>query len=203
MVLSLMRINLSSMKGHIPDKVIAQIPGIAELNTPLRLCHFFAQCSHESAGFQVAFENLNYSAEALRRIFKRHFTYDESIQYARKPIDIANRVYANRLGNRDEASGDGHKFRGRGYIQLTGFDNYAEFSLFIGEDCVKSPDLVAIKYPLASSAWFFNKRHIWDVADRGADDVDVTAVTQLINGGTNGLADRLKRFRELQVCLLD
>jgi putative chitinase len=100
------------------------------------------------------------------------------------------------MGNGDEASGDGYKYRGRGYIQLTGKDNYASFSDFIGEDVVANPDLVATKYPLASAAFYFASQRLWQKCDKGADEYVVTEVTKAVNGGTNGLADRLKHFNE-------
>jgi putative chitinase len=108
---------------------------------------------------------------------------------------IANRVYASRMGNGDEASGDGFKFRGRGYIQLTGKDNYKAFSNFIGEDCVANPDLVSDKYPLVSASWFFDKNNLWTICDKGATDEVVTAVTKRVNGGVNGNIDRISKFK--------
>lgn len=190
---------LDNLKGRIPDSVIEQIPSIEEITTPLRLTHFLSQCGHESGNFERLFENLNYSADALRRIFPRYFTHEQAIAYARDPMKIGCRVYANRMGNGNEGSGDGYKYRGRGYIQLTGKDNYHAFSRYISEDCVKSPDLVAIKYPLASAAWFFTANNIWSICDKGDTDDVITDVTKKINGGTTGLPGRIKRFRELSV----
>jgi putative chitinase len=100
------------------------------------------------------------------------------------------------MGNGDEASGEGYKFRGRGYIQLTGKQNYQKFTTFIGEDCIANPDLVATKYPLASAAFFFDSNNLWSICDKGFDDATVTAVTKRVNGGTIGLADRIKHFKE-------
>lgn len=192
--------NLDKLKGHIPDSVIKQIPEIQtkfEINTPLRLAHFLAQCGHESGGFRVVNENLNYSAKGLNGIFKKYFpTLALAEQYQRKPEKIANKVYASRMGNGDEASGEGFKFRGRGYIQLTGKSNYTAFAKSIGEDVVANPDLVATKYPLASAAWFFNKNGLHKMADEGATDAVVTKITKRVNGGTIGLADRIKHFKE-------
>jgi putative chitinase len=116
--------------------------------------------------------------------------------YARQPEKIAARVYASRMGNGDESSKEGFKFRGRGYIQLTGKANYTNFTKFIGEDCVSNPDLVATKYPLASAAFFFDSNKLWSICDKGADDATVTSVTKRVNGGTIGLADRIKHFKE-------
>jgi putative chitinase len=189
---------LEKLKGHIPDSVIAQIPETAakfNINNTLRLAHFLAQCGHESGNFKAVTENLNYSADGLKKIFGKYFPGDAS-SYARNPEKIASKVYANRMGNGDEASKEGFKFRGRGYIQLTGKSNYAGFTKFIGEDCVTNPDLVATKYPLASAAFFFDSNKLWSICDRGADDATVTAVTKRVNGGTIGLADRIKHFKE-------
>ena len=189
---------LEKLKGHIPDSVIAQIPETAakfNITNTLRLAHFLSQCGHESGGFKAVSENLNYSADGLKKIFGKYFPGDAS-SYARNPEKIASKVYANRMGNGDEASKEGFKFRGRGYIQLTGKSNYAGFTKFIGEDCVTNPDLVATKYPLASAAFFFDSNKLWSICDKGADDATVTAVTKRVNGGTIGLADRIKHFKE-------
>lgn len=192
--------NLDKLKGHIPDRVIEQIPGVIEkfqVNTPLRLAHFLAQCGHESGGFRLTQENLNYSAKGLMGIFKKYFpTQALAEQYQRKPEKIANRVYASRMGNGPEASGEGFKFRGRGYIQLTGKQNYTAFDSTVPESIVDSPDLVATKYPLASAAWFWSKNGLNKIADEGATDAVVTKVTKRVNGGTIGLADRIKHFKE-------
>jgi len=196
---------LEKLKGHIPDSVIAQIPDTAakfNITTPLRLAHFLSQCGHESGGFKAVNENLNYSAKGLMGTFKKYFpTEDLAKKYERKPELIASKVYANRMANGDEASKDGYKFRGRGYIQLTGRDNYTKFSKFIGEDCVAGSDLVATKYPLASAAFFFDSNKLWSICDKGADEATVTAVTKRVNGGTIGLADRLKHFKEYYALL--
>jgi putative chitinase len=191
---------IDKLKGHIPDAVLSQIPDTMakfELNTPLRLAHFLAQCGHESGGFKFLRENLNYSAKGLMGIFKKYFpTEAVANQYQRQPDKIANKVYASRMGNGPEATGDGSKFKGRGFIQLTGKDNYTAFSKSIGEDCVANPDLVATKYPLASAAWFFHKNGLHKMADEGASDLVVTKVTKRVNGGTIGLPDRIKHFKE-------
>jgi putative chitinase len=192
--------NLEKLKGHIPDGVIAQIPSIQtkfEINTPLRLAHFLAQCGHESGGFKVLRENLNYGAKGLRSIFGKYFPTDAlALAYERKPEKIANKVYANRMLNGDEASGDGYKFCGRGFIQLTGKENYTNFGKAIGVDLTATPDLVATQYPLMSAAWFFHKNGLHKLADGGATDAVVTSVTKRVNGGIIGLADRIKHFNE-------
>jgi putative chitinase len=193
-------LKLDKLKGHIPDAVIAMIPDTAAkfgINTPLRLAHFLAQCGHESGGFRLTQENLNYSAKGLNGIFKKYFpTEAAAAPYNRNPQKIANKVYSNRMGNGTEASGDGYKFRGRGYIQLTGKDNYTAFGKSIGVDMTVNPDLVASQYALLSAAWFFTKNNLHKMADGGATDAVVTSITKRVNGGTIGLADRIKHFKE-------
>jgi len=193
-------LKLSNLKGHIPDAVIAMIPDTAAkfgINTPLRLAHFLAQCGHESGGFRATQENLNYSAKGLMGIFKKYFPNAAlAAQYERKPAKIAARVYGGRMGNGNEASGEGYKFRGRGYIQLTGKENYTAFGKSIGEDILSNPDVVSSKYALLSAAWFFTKNGLHKMADSGASDAVVTQITKRVNGGTIGLADRIKHFKE-------
>ncbi len=167
-----------------------------KISNPHRLAHFMAQIAHESGNFQLVNENLNYSAEGLLRVFPKYFKDKATADaYARKPEMIGSRVYANRMGNGDEASKEGFKFRGRGYIQLTGKDNYKAFSQFIREDCVANPELVATKYPMDSAIWFFDKNKLWDICDKGAGEDVVTMVTKRVNGGTHGLDDRLSKFK--------
>jgi len=192
--------DLNKLKGHLPDSVLTQLPETIakfELNTPLRLSHFLAQSGHESGGFKAVTENLNYGAKGLRGVFGKYFTTDaKALEYERKPEKIANLVYGNRMGNGTEATGEGFKFRGRGYIQLTGKANYQLFDKVVAEDLIANPDLVATKYPLLSAAWFFHKNGLHKIADEGATDSVVTKITKRVNGGTNGLADRLKHFKE-------
>lgn len=192
--------DINKLKGHIPDAVIGQLPDTIakfELNTPLRLAHFLAQAGHESGGFKAVNENLNYGAKGLLGIFKKYFpTEAKAKEYERKPEKIANLVYGSRMGNGPEATGEGYKFRGRGYIQLTGKDNYKAFDAVVAENILEQPDLVATKYPLLSAAWFFHKNGLHKIADGGATDAVVTSVTKRVNGGTIGLADRIKHFKE-------
>ena len=192
--------DLNKLKGHVPDSVIAQLPDTMskfKLDTALRLSHFLAQAGHESGGFKITNENLNYSAKGLQGIFKKYFPSEAvALDYAKKPQKIANRVYSGRMGNGNEASGDGYKFRGRGYIQLTGRDNYTAFGKAIGVDIAENPDLVATQYALASAAWFWSKNNLNKIADTGATDEAVTMITKRVNGGTIGLADRIKHFKE-------
>ena len=198
--------NLTKLQAKIPLTVFGELNTIIEKyggNTPVRMAHFLAQCAHESATFSVMRENLNYSAKGLQSIFGKYFPNEALIkQYERQPEKIANRVYANRMGNGDEASGDGWRFRGRGYIQLTGKDNYKAFSTSIGEDCVANPDLVATKYPLASAGFFFQKNNLWAICDGGATEDVVTKVTKRVNGGTHGLPDRIAKFKIYSSLLL-
>jgi putative chitinase len=193
-------LKLDKLKGHVPQVVIDSIPDVASkfgINTPLRVAHFLAQCGHESGGFRVTQENLNYSAKGLNGIFRKYFPTEASAAaYARQPQKIANKVYANRMANGSEASGDGYKFRGRGYIQLTGRDNYTQFGKAIGVDIPSNPDSVATTYALASAAWFWSKNGLNKLADAGATDSAVTSITKRVNGGTIGLADRIKHFKE-------
>lgn len=192
--------NLGKLKGHVPQAVIDAIPDTAArfgITTSLRLAHFLAQCGHESGGFKAVQENLNYGAKGLLSIFKKYFkTITQATAYERKPEKIANLVYANRMGNGNEASGEGWKFRGRGYIQLTGKENYKAFDATVPEDIIASPDLVATKYALASAAFFFKKNNLWSICDKGSSPEVVTLVTKRVNGGTIGLADRQKHFKE-------
>ena len=139
---------------------------------------------------------MNYSADGLKNIFPKYFPGNLAESYARNPEKIASKVYGGRMGNGDETTKEGYKFRGRGYIQLTGKQNYTNFAKFIGEDTVANPDLVANKYPLASAAFFFDSNKLWAICDKGADDATVTAVTKRVNGGVIGLSDRIKHFKE-------
>jgi putative chitinase len=187
---------LANLKGHIPDSVIAQIPDTAAkfgITTPLRLAHLLGQCSHESGNFKVLKENLNYSADGLKKIFGKYFPGNLNESYARQPQKIANRVYSSRMGNGNEASGDGFRFAGRGAIQLTGKDNYAAFDKFVDDDIMTNPDLVATKYSLMSAAWFFWKNSLWSLCDKGIDKASITLVTKRVNGGHHGLEDRIQK----------
>ena len=196
---------VEKLKDTLPVSVMAEIPLVMEkfgITNKLRMAHFLAQCAHESANFTALKENLNYSADGLRKIFPKYFpTIDFATKYARQPEKIANRVYASRMGNGDELSAEGFKFRGRGFIQLTGKSNYQAFSTFIGEDCVANPDLVATKYPLASAAFFFDKNKLWDICDKGDHPDHVLAVTKRVNGGTHGYDDRLAKFKKFNLSL--
>lgn len=191
--------DISKLKGKIPDSVLNEIPSVMEkfqINTPLRLSHFLAQCGHESGGFKLVTENLNYSSEGLKKIFGKYFPGNLSDLYNRNPEKIASRVYASRMGNGDEASKEGWKYKGRGFIQLTGKENYKLFGESIKVDILSSPDLVATKYPLTSAGWFFSKNGLNAIADTGSSVDVITKVTKRVNGGTIGINDRIKHFNE-------
>lgn len=193
------KIDISKLKGHVSENVLDQLSFTIEkfnIINKLRLSHFLSQCAHESGGFKFIKENLNYSEKALTSIFGKYFKDVPASKYARNPEMIASRVYANRMGNGSESTKEGWKFRGRGYIQLTGKVNYEKFSKFIGEDCVANPDLVSDKYPLASAAFFFDSNNLWPLCDQGSSDEIVKKVTRRVNGGYHGLDDRLDKFKK-------
>lgn len=194
-------VDSDKLKGAIPDAVLTQIPTIPAITNNLRLAHFLAQCSHESANFTAAYENLNYSADALKSKFPSYFPGDLSESYARNPAKIGARIYADRMGNGNEASSDGYTYRGRGYIQLTGKSNYTSFGKSVNADTVTNPDLVATHYPLASAGFFFDTNKIWTICDSGSSDTVITSVTKKVNGGTNGLAERTQLFNKFYALL--
>lgn len=162
------------------------------INTPLRQAAFIGQCGHECGNFTVLSENLNYRAETLMKLWPKRFpTLEVANQYARNPKKIANKVYASRMGNRDEASGDGYRFRGRGCIQLTGHANYFHAGNGLRVDFVKEPDLVATpQYAALTAGWFWSTHKLNDLADAS----DWTGLTRKINGGTIGLQDRINHI---------
>jgi putative chitinase len=165
--------------------------------TPERAAHFFGQTSHETGGFAKFSENLNYSAQGLQGIFGKYFPGNLEELYARNPEKIANRVYASRMGNGDEKSGDGWKFRGRGALQLTGKDNYAAFSKYLNKpEIMTNPDLVATEYSFESAMFFFDKNKLWEICDKGINDASILALTKRINGGTHGLEDRNQKTKK-------
>lgn len=164
-----------------------------EINTPERVAMFMAQVGHESGGLKRREENLNYSAQRLSQVFPRYFRDVDPNDYARNPEAIANRVYGNRMGNGDEDSGDGYRYRGRGFIQLTGKNNYQAFANAMGMSLDEAVDYLSTAEGAAmSAAWFWDMRNINPDADRG----DVVTVTKKINGGTIGLAERKDLYQE-------
>jgi putative chitinase len=191
--------DITLLKGRLPDAVYAQLPptiAVFGIDDELKLAHFLGQCDYESEQFTAVREDLSYSAQALLKVFGKYFDADSAAAYAHQAEKIGDRVYANRMGNGDEASGDGFNFRGRGYIQLTGKVNYKAFGGHIGQDLVANPDLVATDQALASAAYFFQSRDLFVVCEKGSDKNTVTAVTRIVNGGTNGLAQRILAFNK-------
>jgi putative chitinase len=167
--------------------------------SPNRAAHFFAQCAHESGNFKAFSENLNYGAKGLRGIFGKYFPTDAMARaYERKPAKIANRVYANRMGNGDEASGEGFAYKGRGPLQLTGKNNYRAFGKYIGreQEILDNPDLVATELGFESALWFFDANKLWSICDQGINDAAIVALTRKINGGQHGIDDRKAKTKK-------
>ena len=173
------------------DAIVKILPAY-NIDTPERVAAFLAQCAHESANFTRLTENLNYRADSLRRVFPKYFTTDAiAKQYAKRPEFIANRVYANRMGNGSETSGDGWKYRGRGLIQLTGKRNYTLFAASIDTPIEQIPDyLVTFEGAIQSACWFWDQNNLNPIADKR----DIVGLTKKINGGTIGLEDRKRHY---------
>tara|TARA_Y100000389_G_C17459612_1_gene520702 strand:+ start:794 stop:1402 length:609 start_codon:yes stop_codon:yes gene_type:complete len=158
-----------------------------------RAVHFFAQVAHETGNFRAFSENLNYSAKGLQSVFGKYFPGNLEESYARQPEKIASRVYANRMGNGDEASGDGWKYRGRGALQLTGKNNYKAFSEYLNKpELLDNPEAVAEEYSFQSALFFFERNNLWSICDKGLDEETVKKLTRRINGGYNGLEHRIE-----------
>lgn len=190
----------SPISKIIPVSVLEELDSVAEkfeINTPIRVAHFLAQCAHESNEFKSKVEKLNYSENGLKAVFKRYFPDNLAARYARKPVAIGSRVYANRMGNGDEASKEGFTYRGRGFIQLTGKNNYKAFGDSIGVNLVSQPDLVSEEYPLLSAAWYFHENELHILSDRGATDAVVKQITKRVNGGYRALDDRIALFHKI------
>ena len=188
---------LSSIIGNNPAldgwyEALSNVLPEYEINTSERVAAFLAQCTHESGGFKRLKENLNYKWESLRRVFPKYFPTDELAQeYAHKPEKIANRVYASRMGNGDESSGDGFRYCGRGLIQLTGKNNYTKFAESIGMAVEEVPSLLeTFEGAVKSACWFWKTNNLNQYADVG----DILTMTKRINGGTIGLEDRIKHY---------
>lgn len=181
----------ATLKKYLPG--LNKVAEEYHINTPLRMRAFLAQIAHESGEFRYVQENLNYSAEALLRVFRKYFTPAEAKKFARKPREIANRVYANRMGNGNEASGDGYKFRGRGLIQITGRGNYTDLAKFLGMTVDET--VAYLETPegaVVSAGWFWSSRNL----NRWADAQDLLTITRKINGGTIGLDHRKKLYEQ-------
>lgn len=189
---------MTSLIKKSPDEwypLLAEMLPKYEINTAVRVAGFIAQCSHESVEFTVLRENLNYSADGLNKIFPKYFIKAgrDATAYARNPEKIANVVYADRLGNGNTASGDGWRFRGRGVIQLTGFDNYVAFGKTKQLTALETIDYLETKRgALESACWFWKTNNL----NALGDTQDIVAMTKKINGGTNGLEDRKKLYTQ-------
>lgn len=170
------------------DQIVETINASPFLTTVDRMAGFLAQAAHESAQFKLVRENLNYSAEGLLRTFPKYFkTAADAAAYARQPVKIGNRVYANRMGNGNEASGDGYKFRGRGFFQITGKENYTNCGKDLGLDLLVTPESLERTVAATESAlWFWKTKNL----NRFADANDIRGMTKAINGGYNGLDER-------------
>jgi putative chitinase len=192
---------LNKLHNKIPVQVLNELGDVMKqfgITNSFRLTHFLAQVAHESGNFKHVRENLNYSTEGLLKVFPKYFDKNTAPLYARKPEQIANIVYESRMGNGNRNSGDGWRFRGRGYLQLTGRTNYKAFSDHIGDvNIMVNPDLIATKYPLTSAGWFFEKRGLWKICDEGVDLATIRKVSQRVNGGFNGIADRVSKTNVL------
>jgi putative chitinase len=185
--------------GRISSKALQQRFNLSNEHA----AHFLGQCHHESGGFRIVIENLNYSAEALRRTWPNRFDILQAKYYANKPEQIANKVYASRMGNGSELTGDGWKHRGMGFIQLTGKNNQYAFADWIGDQRIKdNPELIAIEYPLDSARFFFDTRSIWRFCDV-VNDESILNVSKIINVGNvkskivpNGMDDRINQTKK-------
>lgn len=183
--------------GVIGKNTLLKLKEILKIKSNEELAHFVGQCDHESGGFTANRENLNYSADRLLLVFPKYFKSNASaLACNRQPVKIANKVYANRMGNGDEASGDGYKYRGAGAIQLTGKDNFKAFSVFINDSSIMdNTELVAEKYFFESALFFFSRNKLWDLCKTVSDE-SILTVTKRINGGTNGLSDRVQKTKK-------
>jgi putative chitinase len=196
-------INAEQLKQlHIGEQWIDALNatfGRFDISTPLRQAAFIGQCGHECGNFKILEENLNYRAETLMKLWSSRFpTIEIANEYARNPKKIANKVYSSRMGNRDEASGDGYRFRGRGCIQLTGHANYFHAGQACGADFVMEPDLVSTPmYAAMTAGWFWNTHKL----NQYADSRDYKTMTKKINGGLIGLADREKHINHAMAVL--
>ena len=195
-----MELTLEQLRQIIPKnpyvsywfQALSQLLPEYQIDTPQRMAAFLAQCAHESGNFVFIKENLNYKAASLRKVFPKYFPDDAiAAQYANKPEKIANRVYANRMGNGPEESGDGYAFCGRGLIQVTGHDNYSWFAASLGITPEEASEYMETFEGAAQSAcWFWETNNLNQWADRG----DILTLTKRINGGTIGLEDRIKHY---------
>jgi len=170
--------------------------------SPERAAHFFGQTAHETGNYATFSENLNYSADGLKKIFGKYFPNNLAESYARQPEKIGSRVYANRMGNGDEASMDGFLFRGRGALQTTGKSNYKALSGYLKKpEIMTNPDLVANEFAFESALYFFESNKLWAITDKGVNAETILALTKRINGGTNGLDHRTELTNKFYILL--
>lgn len=179
--------------GIIGRNTIKKLKEVLKIESNVHLAHFLAQCDHESGGFRVDSENLNYSADGLMRVFRKYFEDKEhALQYERNPEKIGSRVYANRMGNGPEITKEGYLYRGRGAIQLTGRNNYRAFAEYIGDPMIEfDPAQVAKKYFFESAIFFFEKNKLFDICNN-VGETTIKKLTRRINGGYNGLSHRIE-----------
>lgn len=198
--------NLKKLTGHLPDAIMAQLDICVtsfDINTNERMAHFLGQCSEESMWFEKFEENLNYSSNNLLKIFPKHFTSAVlADMYAHDPEKIASRIYADRMGNGNEASKDGFKYKGRGAIMCTGKDNYKALGLALKKDLVSNPDSVSKEYTLVSAAWFFSKNNLNKIADEGVNDEVCKEITGHVNGGQLGISERIAETNKFYQLLI-
>jgi len=188
--------NIEKLRGKIPQNVFEELPLIIQKRnlTPCQLAHFLAQCHHESGGFNHVVENLNYSATRLQQVFPKYYPNSAiAANHAHKPELVGARIYADRMGNGDERSGSGFYRRGRGFLMCTGADNQQDFFASMGLPVDSDPELISKVYPLTSAAWYFDERKVWRVCGEPTEKA-VLAVTRLVNGGVNGIDDRINLF---------
>jgi putative chitinase len=198
------RVKIRNLIGIVPEKVLMELPKTIEMFNivnELRVSHFLSQCAHESGNFKFTVENLNYSQRGLEKIFPKYFPDGMAKEYANNPIKIGSRVYGNRMGNGGEDTQEGFKFRGRGYLQLTGKNNYKSFGSEIEVDLIENPDYVATEYPLLSAAWFFKVNNLLKICDKGSHINIIKEVTKIVNGGYNGINDRINKFNTIYQAL--
>jgi putative chitinase len=183
--------------GIIGKKTLLKLKEVLKILSDESLAHFLGQIAHETGNFTLDTENLNYSAKGLQLTFKKYFpTEDSTIGYVGQPEKIGSKVYANRMGNGNEASRDGYFYRGRGALQTTGKDNYLAFAKYVGdEDVVKYPELLNSKYFFESAKFFFDNNKLWSLTKK-VDDSSITALSRRINGGKTGLQDRIAKTKE-------
>lgn len=195
--------NVDNLSAALPASVVAELKEILKTRqiSKVQLCAFLANCKHESGNFKAVEENLNYSATGLAKTFPKRYSAGGvpnalANSLHRKPEKIANNLYSNRMGNGTEASGEGWKYRGRGYIQLTGKSNYMLFDATVVDNITENPDLVATKYPLTSAMWFFDANKLWVLAAQSENINSFKSLVKRINGGYNGMAEREQNFKK-------